>query len=726
MYEQSSVYVVLLALSAGVSAFTAWIAWSRRKIPGAYSVVFFLVGLCFWSLTYALFWASPLFMRPFWLNVTYFGVVTAPVAFFVFTLYQTGRRRWISRRRNLALLFVMRVVCFILLRTDPLHVFFFAVKQTAGSSVILDGGPGFWANLVYLYGLMLIGTVLLAQAWRQSHPVFRAQAGLVLFAALLPWVSNIISLSGLNPLHGLDLTPMSFTLTGLILTYSLYRTGLLDLAPVARSQVVETMTDSVIVIDGRQRIIDTNPAADALLAALSGSQQSPVGQPLDRLLPAWAHGPANSPLTEFTAHVSGVGGADEQERSFRVAISPLLNAHGVRQGTVLVGSDVTEQKRLEAALQQNLTYLRAIFETSTDAIFILEADTGRILDTNVRATEIFGYTREALIDSNDMNLFLTGTEPYTKANALVFFQRARNEGPQAFEWLGRSQQNEQLWLDMRIRHARLGDTERFVMTVNDITERKRTQQRDFELALERERVQILEHFIRDASHEFRTPLATIRTSLYLLGRSDEPAHRQRKMAQIDREVTRLTRLIEMQVTLTALDSGLALDVQPVDLNGLVRKCAETERDSIETTPRLELDLADDVGLIDMDADLMREALRQLVDNAIQYSDAGGVVTVSTRRHCNTIQIEIRDSGRGISAQVLPHIFDRFFRVDSAHTSPGFGLGLPIAKRIVEAHGGQVSVASQAGQGSVFTVALPVKRGGPLNAPALAQVDGHPG
>ena len=236
MYEQSSVYVVLLALSAGVSAFTAWIAWSRRKIPGAYSVVFFLVGLCFWSLTYALFWAWALFMRPFWLNVTYFGVVTAPVAFFVFTLYQTGRRRWISRRRNLALLFVMPVVCLILLWTDPLHGIFFAGKQTAGSSVILDGGPGFWANLVYLYGLMLIGTVLLAQAWRQSHPVFRAQAGLVLFAALLPWVSNIISLSGLNPLHGLDLTPMSFTLTGLILTYSLYRTGLLDLAPVATAR----------------------------------------------------------------------------------------------------------------------------------------------------------------------------------------------------------------------------------------------------------------------------------------------------------------------------------------------------------------------------------------------------------------------------------------------------------------------------------------------------------
>ena len=705
--DQSSLYVVLLALSAGVSAFAASIAWGRRKIPGAASVVLFLLGLCVWSLTYGLFWASPSFMRPFWLNVTYFGVVSAPVAYFAFTLYQTGRHAWISRTRNRLLLSLVSVVTLILLWTDSYHGLFFGGKRTPDSSAFFDGGLFFWLSTLYLYGLMLAGTLLLFQAWRHSHPVFRSQAGLVLFAALLPWLSNIISLSGLNPLHGLDLTPMSFTLTGLIIAYSLYRTGLLDLAPVARSQVVDTMADSVIVVDAQQRIVDTNPAAVALLAALNTDVEgSAVGQRIDRLVPACADGWLETGQAEFTGRVVGPDGGDDL-RSYRVTISPLVNGEGTRQGCVLVVSDVTHSKRMEAALQQNLTYFRAIFETSTDAVFILEAGSGRILDANARASEIYGYPRDELIGTGEITRFLTDIAPYRTTDALAWFRKARAEGPQTFEWLGRRKDNRHIWLDVTIRHAQLGDTERFVMTMNDITERKRTQQRDFELALERERVQILEHFIRDASHEFRTPLATIRTSLYLLARSQDPAYRQAKITQIDRQITRLTRLVEMQVTLTTLDSGVSLNLGSVDVNGLVRQSVEAERPNNQAGPCLTLALGADVGLLAADADLLDEALRHLIGNAIRHTDAGGVVTVRTSRQDDVVRIEIHDTGQGIPAEALPRIFDRFFRLDAAHTSAGFGLGLPIARRIIEAHGGQIDVSSQAGEGSVFTITLSV-------------------
>lgn len=698
-------YAILLMLAAGVSAFAASIAWARRSIPGAISVVWLLLSLCFWSLTYALFWAAQPPMRLFWLNVTYFGVVSAPGAFFAFTLYHTGHQRWVSQRRNFLLLAVVPALTILLLWTDTYHGLFFGGKQTAESSLIMEGGVWFWVSAAYLYGLMLLGTLLLWQAWRHSHPVFRSQSGWVLFAALLPWGSNIIGITGLNPLHGLDLTPISFTLTGLILTYSLYRTGLLDLAPVARSQVVDTMVDSVIVADARQRIVDTNPSAQALLLALNGGGAgSVVGQPIGRLFPAWNDAWLTAGQAEFTGQVSGTDGVDDL-RFYRVVITPLSTAREVRQGYVLVVSDVTDSKRLESALQQNLTYFRALFESSTDAVFILEAGTGNVLDVNASASLIYGYSREELIGKNEMERFLTGIAPYSKADALAWFQRARAEGPQVFEWKGLTKDNREIWLDVRIQHARLGDSERFVMTMNDITERKRTQKQQFDVALERERIQILERFIRDASHEFRTPLAAMRTGLYLLGRVEDRAQQRAKIKQVDQQITRLTRLIDMQMRLTTLDSGITLNRTVVDLNLLVRHSLEAANAG-DDGPRVELALADNLDPLRLDAQLLKEALWHVIGNAVQYTDESGLVSISTCQCDAAVEIEIRDTGRGIPQEALPHIFDRFFRLDSAHTSAGFGLGLPIARQIVEAHGGQICASSTPGQGSVFTVRLP--------------------
>jgi PAS domain S-box-containing protein len=698
-------YILLLMSSAAVCAFSASIAWARRRLPGARWVSIFLGAQCIWSLTYALFWAAPEASRLTWLNMTYFGVVVVPVAFFMFTLYQTGR---VGLARNPVLSFFlmfMTLMTLVLLWTDQLHGLFFGGTQSANSSVILSGGPWFWIHAAFSYILLLISTVWLWRAWRRSHPVFREQMALLLLAALLPWLANAIGLSGMNPLPGLDLTPVAFTFSGVFLAYSLYRSGLLDLTPVARNQVVETMSDSVVVVDELQRVVDTNPSADALLAALHGGDTtSAIGRSVARVLPAWKEWSAQTQVASFASEVLRPDGTSDVG-TFRVAISPLLSSEGVRQGSVLVLSDVSEARQLEVSRQQSLAYFQAIFDSSTDAIFICDAETARIIDANTRASEMFGYTREEIIGSGDINQFSSGDGPYTAENGIQYFVRAREQGPQNFEWQGRTKDNRVIWLDMRIRYAQLGGSTRFLMTVNDVTERRQTQQHDFELALERERVQILEHFIRDASHEFRTPLATIQTSLYLLARSDDPLHRQAKSAQIEQEIQRLTRLLEMLVTLTTLDSGHPLDCQPCALNDVVSG-AVLAYGGGHLPSRLTMTLAEPDVIVSVDMELMREALVQLVDNALRYTTSDGHVWLTMEQRGGWVRVRVRDDGPGIPADMLPMIFDRFYRMDVAHSSPGFGLGLAIVKRIAEAHHGTLEVESQVGQGCVFTLSLP--------------------
>ncbi len=695
---------MLLLLASGVSAYTASLIWKHRTTPGAYAVFSFAVGMCVWALTYAAYWASPSSpARLFWLNATYFGVVVIPGAFFTFTLHHTGRPA-LLRGRRLLLLTLEPVITLFLLWTDPWHGLFFAGKQTADSATILDGGLWFWLHVVYSYGLLFISAALLFQALLRAKRVFRWQAVFVLFAGLLPLLSNIITFAGLNPLQGLDLTPISFTLSGLILTYSLYQTGLLDLVPIARGQVVDQMSSGFLVIDLRQRIVDMNAAALTLLSELNGTQIKPViGRPIQTVLLDWQRwvdsGPTPNLIVDGVAH-------NAKNFTLRVAISPLLDGQKQCQGYVVVLSDITEEKRMERELRQSLNYFQAIFDASTDAIFICDAHTGVVLDANARATALFSYTRDEMIGNRDINQFNTGIEPYTTKKALQWFEKARLEGPQSFEWLSRNKNRDLLWMDMHIQYTRLGDNDLLLVRASDVTARKHAQQQDFDLRVERERVNILTHFIQDASHEFRTPLSIIRTSLYLLNRTEDAGRRQAKVEQIDLAVNHMVRLIDMLVILTSLDSGLALNHRSVDINQLVNQVLTTVR--LTKKPlQWELHLASSLEMAQVDPDQLLEALRQLLDNAIRFTPDGGKITVTTEQRSDELLIEIRDTGCGITEEDLPHIFYRFYRTDDAHTSSGFGLGLPIAKQIIELHGGTLSVVSQVGIGSVFRISLPI-------------------
>ncbi len=249
----------------------------------------------------------------------------------------------------------------------------------------------------------------------------------------------------------------------------------------------------------------------------------------------------------------------------------------------------------------------------------------------------------------------------------------------------------------------------YSLTVGQLCLQKRAEQEMIELRAEGERMRILAEFIRDASHEFRTPLSIIYTKLYLLEKNPVPDRIPEHLRVIQDQTDTIFRLVESLVLLSQLDSGIDFRFTSVNLKQLVQGIIAQMRQAHPTKDvTLELDAADDVPPVWADVEKLYRALHNLIGNAVRFTPQG-VIKITIRADGEQmVSIRIQDPGVGINELDLPHIFKRFYRVDKAHTTRGLGLGLPISRKIIEQHGGTITAESQLDVGTTITVSLPAR------------------
>ena len=222
-----------------------------------------------------------------------------------------------------------------------------------------------------------------------------------------------------------------------------------------------------------------------------------------------------------------------------------------------------------------------------------------------------------------------------------------------------------------------------------------------------------QRFVADASHELRSPLTGIYSNAELILRHPDNTVEQesRRIHTIMKEASRMTKLITSLLTLARSDANKAeLQLAPVDLSELVEVVSEHFR-PFEELENIQLEVSVEPGLrLTGDGERLHQLLVILMDNAFKYTAPGGKVSVAARQADKQIALSIQDTGCGIRQENLPHIFDRFFREDKARSRDkgGIGLGLSIAKWIVEIHGGKITADSEPGKGTTFKVFLPGK------------------
>lgn len=358
-------YLLALLVTIGIGVY----AWRRRDVPGAAVFAGYILAESSWTLGYIFELASDSQKaKVFWDDTQFFGFAAIPAMILIFALQFVGDARGYSRRLWSAL-GIFTLLSPGLAFTDSYHHLIRAnTAMQAGdpfSALTYDFTPTFWAITIYAYGLTLYASYLLILHFI-SQPVFRAQAGLIITGFLFPLTGGILTLAGITLTHQRDTTPLTFAIGNLFVLWGLFRFHLFDLTPIAHHVVLETMSDAVIVLDGEDRVIELNPAAQRLLNI---DKSSTIGQPARGVFAAWP---------DMIEHFSDVDQFDDEitvvneqgdTLHFELRIAPLHSRRSAATGRLIMLHDITARKQAEHELAQHRDNLEQILIERTAEVY---------------------------------------------------------------------------------------------------------------------------------------------------------------------------------------------------------------------------------------------------------------------------------------------------------------------------------------------------------------------
>lgn len=244
-------------------------------------------------------------------------------------------------------------------------------------------------------------------------------------------------------------------------------------------------------------------------------------------------------------------------------------------------------------------------------------------------------------------------------------------------------------------------------TVQDITEQVEAERLLRQAAVEEERGRMLARFVRDLAHKIKTPLSVIETSLYIIERAPDTARRSQHASIIRTQTQTIATQLDVFTQLVRLDVPDVLKRSPARIDVLLREAVAVARQRhSERAVTVDLEAETLPASIVYETELA-SAFFQLVDNAIRYTPDGGGVSVRLTQAQDWLRVVVQDTGIGMPDDVLAHAFDQFYRGDPARTTRGLGMGLPIAQKVAQLHGGHIEVESAPGAGSTFTLLLPI-------------------
>jgi PAS domain S-box-containing protein len=348
---------------------------------------------------------------------------------------------------------------------------------------------------------------------------------------------------------------------------------------------------------------------------------------------------------------------------------------------------------------------RELHDHVRDIILVIDADTGRIVEANQAAVHAYQYAHDELLVRTIYDLRVDAAPSVTDQMRIADRQGV------LFEALHRRKDGSVFPVEVSSRGETLHDSRYLLSIIRDITERRRAEEeRERLLTATQRALATREEFLWVASHELRTPITIISLQLHQLKRSIDRSERpDRMLASTEAALSHIERigaLVQRLLDASQLESGLRLDVADVALDEVVHNAVERVRSQ---TDALGLEISIEVPAITGRWDPVRleQVLINLLSNAVKYG-LRHPIWVSAATDRNLVHIEVRDRGIGLAPTEIDRIFGKFERAVSTAHYGGLGLGLYIARQIVEAHRGWIEVQSSPGQGSTFRVSLPLR------------------
>ncbi len=389
-----------------------------------------------------------------------------------------------------------------------------------------------------------------------------------------------------------------------------------------------------------------------------------------------------------------------------------IRRHGAIVGTVVTLSDATVRRREKEALRDSEERLRQMAESITEVFWMSSPEKDRMIYISPAYETIWGRTRESLYEQPLTWLESIHPDDRKRVVAAALEKQARGEYDEEYRIVRGD--GAVRWIHDRafpVRNAR-GEVYRIAGVAVDVTDRKAREEEIRQANMNREMDRLKSEFVSRVSHDLRTPLTSIKGSIDNLkdGIAGPLSGKQTEyLGRMARSSDELLHLVNNLLDLSGMETGkLVLAPAMFVLYDLVERIVgrfETLATRKDVT--IDLEKFDGESQIFGDVDRLEQVIHHLVDNAVKFTIRGGRVTVALRRTGRFIETSIRDTGIGIPLEERTAIFNRFYRVTQDPAEKGSGLGLYIAKNIVEMHGGEIRVRSKVGEGSEFSFTLPL-------------------
>ncbi len=475
--------------------------------------------------------------------------------------------------------------------------------------------------------------------------------------------------------------------------------------------LVESVKDILFTLSPDGKITSVNPAVTSItgwqLEELHGLNFLEVFHPDDQLM-----------IKDiFVTIMRGErphrieGRARTKEGTYRwVELSAsAINVEGLH-GMSGVARDINSRKIAEAALEESRQRLSLVIEQMPLALMEWDTDQN-LVAWNPAATQIFGYSLEEAMQLRRFGFLALEAD---RAKLKTVFADILEQKTFKLRTNDNLTKDGKIitceWVNIPLVN-REGQIIGIAAMAQDITERLSSQQQQMKLMLTQERLSVLQHFLSSISHDFRTSFAQIETNRYLIERSIEITEQSKVKNRLDNIGLSIQHLVAQLENLNMISSLGRLQLHPHNINLMLERVIAA-RQSAATTKNIQIqrNFAADVPPITLDVDKLQTAITHLLVNAINYTPEGGTITLTSKKLNNFVTISVSDTGQGILKEEQEHIFDLFYRADKARSleTGGIGVGLSISRMIAEAHGGALSVVSERGQGSTFTLTLPLR------------------
>lgn len=395
-------------------------------------------------------------------------------------------------------------------------------------------------------------------------------------------------------------------------------------------------------------------------------------------------------------------------RHRQVSSAPVRDTQERIIGAVSVARDITEIRTREQQLLRIEREHAQLLDVSGEAIFLWELD-GFIQYWNKGASELYGFSRDEAMGRMSHELLSTA-HPDGIHHVIEELRRC---GSWRGELTHRTKSGTVLTIQSSMQVVLRG-TQTFVMESNrDLTERKLNED------LLREADRRKDEFLAVLSHELRNPLAPIRNVAEYLNSLDASETRLDWARRVlHRQVTHMSRILDDLLDVTRITSGrLFLKRGPVSLNDVVEAAVESIRSAIdEKKHHLVVDLPGSVPMLDGDSVRLTQVISNLLTNSVKYTDHGGQIELTARVENRMLSLCVKDNGIGISPEQIPRLFTMFSQAPGARdrSEGGLGIGLALARGIIELHGGTIEGRSPGGIGSEFQIRLPLLESGPAS------------